>query len=339
MSEDVRTAGESIPKRRSASPIHSVRCHNAEVQLSRHLEKHVELIHLRAVFRRGDVKLDQALNGLFAGFLTDAQMSRLSAARSNAARLQTHAIEPAMFRAGRSKPVRRQSILDSTRKQQVSQRTLDAEFVESFLLLLSAVVAKLCRCLSNFASLAGCFRVSAIQHNLGGSVVSVHVRRRKRELGTDPFEAVPQSILIQFPGHRRIVAHTEQIIDRVLVLFAAQPIVRHGGPRRHSHRAAFAKPCIEIRHERRDFILTWLRLRLWRHLTAVHLIDRLRPVMSICAQTKVTRQLINSNIAFDFFRTMTPDAMSRQEFFKRLLCENDTGPREPCDHRHHGVVQ
>ena len=112
---------------------------------------------------------------------------------------------------------------------------------------------------------------------------------------------MPQSIFIQFAGHCRIITHSQQVIDCILILSAAQSIMRHWRTCCHAHCSAFAELCIQVRHERSDFILSRLRLRLGRHLAAVDLVDRLRPVMRIGTQSEIARQQVNANVAFHFF--------------------------------------
>jgi hypothetical protein len=56
-------------------------------------------------------------------------------------------------------------------------------------------------------------------------------------------------------------------------------------------------------------------------------------MMSVGAQTEVARQLVDANVTFNFLRAMTSDAMSREEFLKRLVCEDSIGPRQNDHHR------
>ena len=56
----------------ATSAIDSIRGHDAEVQRGRHFEKHLELIHLRLVFRGRDVELDEPVHRFLARTLADA---------------------------------------------------------------------------------------------------------------------------------------------------------------------------------------------------------------------------------------------------------------------------
>ena len=151
------------------------------------------------------------------------------------------------------------------------------------------------------------------------------MRRRKRQLRPDALKAMPPRVLIQLARLRGIVAHTEQVIDRVLILCPAQSVMRHRWPRRHPRRLALFDPRIQTRHKRRDLRLRRLLLLLRRHLTRVHLLDHFRPMMRVRAQFEITRELIDAQIALLLFRSMAAEAMRFEKSVIRLCGVDDTG--------------
>lgn len=64
--------------------------------------------------------------------------------------------------------------------------------------------------------------------------------------------------------------------------------------------------------------LSRLRFIFRRHLTAVGLVERLRPVVCVHSRLKVTRQPVDANVAFLFLRTVTPNAVLLQKRLKRF---------------------
>jgi hypothetical protein len=112
-----------------------------------------------------------------------------------------------VFRPGSSKPVVLERLLKATGKNQLAQRPLDLETIQVFLLRLAALVAEFGGGLADFASLYQCLRKCPRQQSLGGLVVSLHVRRRKRQLRSNSLEPVPERIRIQLARFGRIVAY------------------------------------------------------------------------------------------------------------------------------------
>ena len=151
--EEMTAAAQRIAEGGASSSIDHIRRHDAEVERHGHLEKHLELIHLRTVLGSREVKLNEAIDGLLAGPLPDAQMRRLAAERTNPAGLETHAIKPAVLRPRLSKPVGRERLLDITGVEEITQRPLDAKAIQHFLLGLPAVVTQFGSGLADLASL------------------------------------------------------------------------------------------------------------------------------------------------------------------------------------------
>ena len=104
--KNIRPAGERIAKGCAASSVHNIGGNNAEMQRRRHLKKHLELINLRTILRRGDVKFDEAFYGLLAGLPTDAQVCWLAARRTYSTGLYAKLVQPAVLWTGFTKPVR-----------------------------------------------------------------------------------------------------------------------------------------------------------------------------------------------------------------------------------------
>ena len=217
------------------------------MQIHRHFEKHLEFINLRTVFRSGDVEFDNAFHVCTTGSFADAEVGGLTTFRTDSAGLKAKSVETTVLRTQYSilanlpcrpgatvyimshpshpliitKPVWLERGLHSARKMEVTQRPFDSEFFQQFLLHLPATVAQLCRRLANLACLARGGWKSAVEHHLCRAVVAIHVRRRKRKLRADALIPVPERVLIQFPRFRWIIAHSEQIVDRVLVFLTA----------------------------------------------------------------------------------------------------------------------
>ncbi len=175
--EDVTApAAESAAEGRALAAVHHIRGHHAEVQRCGHFEKHLELIHLGFVFRRGDVELHHAIHRFFTRALADAQMGGLSAERADAAGLDAKLVKPAVLRPDLTEPVGRERILSVARKQQVTQRPLDAEAVQRRLLVLAAIVADVGGGLVDFARLGrGGNGKGAVQHQFRRAVVAIHM--------------------------------------------------------------------------------------------------------------------------------------------------------------------
>ena len=316
--EHVTTAAERIAESRALSPVHHIRGHHAKIQRGGHLKKHLKFIHLRLILRRGDVELDEPVHRFLARALADAQMSRLTTNRTNAAGLDAKLVEPAMLRPSLPEPVRRECVLDRAREKQPSQRLLDAKPIQHRLLILATAVAQFRRCLAQFACVARRIRKRTIQHQFRRAVVAIHMRRRERKLRADALKAMPAGVFIQFARLRGIVAHTEQIIDRVLVLRPAQPIMRDRRPRRHPRRPALLNPRIEARNKRRDLLLRRLLLLLRRHLARIDLLDHFRPMMRVRPQLEVPRELVDAQITLLLFRAVARDAVFLQKSVIRL---------------------
>ena len=119
-------AGDGVAKGCAAAAVDHVRGHHGEMQLRWHLQKHLEFIHLRLVFRRCDVQFEQTGHGLLAGAFANAQVRRLTTGRADAAGLQSKFVETAMFRSGLSQPIAGQGGLHTAGKEQVTQGPLDA---------------------------------------------------------------------------------------------------------------------------------------------------------------------------------------------------------------------
>jgi hypothetical protein len=129
---------------------------------------------------------------------------------------------------------------------------------------------------------------------------------------------VPQRVLVQFPGFRGIVAHPEEIVDRVLVFLAAQPVVRHGRTRRHPGRATFLEPRVETGDEGGDLLLGRPFFLLRWHLARVHLFDHLRPKMRVGAQLEIPRELVDAQVTLFLLRPMAREAMRLEEDIEGL---------------------
>ena len=130
---------------------------------------------------------------------------------------------------------------------------------------------------------------------------------------------VPQGVGVQLARLGGIVTHAEQVIDRVLVLFSAQSIMRHRRPRRHPRRPALLEPRIEIRDERRDLVLRRLRFSFFGGISpAIDLFDDLRPAMRVHARLEIARELVDAQIPLLLLRAMAADAVLLEECFERF---------------------
>ena len=99
---------------------------------------------------------------------------------------------------------------------------------------------------------------------------------------------VQQRIFVQLARFGGIVMHTEQIIDRILIFFAAQSIMGHRWPRRHPCGSALADECIELGHKGSDLILRWSRFTFGRYVTRVDSLDQFRPAMGLATKLEIT---------------------------------------------------
>ena len=115
------------------------------------------------------------------------------------------------------------------------------------------------------------------------------------------------------PRIRRIIAHTQQIIDGVLILAATETIVGDSRTRRHPRRSTVLQQSVDGSDEALDFAETWLRLIPWRHFAAVDIVQSFSPVMSILAGTKISRHRIQPQITLNLLRTVAADAPGAQE--------------------------
>ena len=172
------------------------------------------------------------------------------------------------------------------------------------------------------------------------------MRGGKRELRADTLKPVPQGVFIQFAWFRRIVAHSEQVIDGVLILLPTQAIMCHRRTRCHPHRLALFEPRVEFSDEGRDFVLLRLRLVFRRHLAAVDLFDHLRPKMAVFAHSEIARELIEAKIPLLFVRAVAAGTMRLEKGLKRFLGRNHGGhgegykkeeTRSDYGHRHCGM--
>ena len=234
------SARQRVAEGRASSAVHDVGRHHAEVQSRGHLKKQLKLIDLRLVLRSREVELDEAGHGLLTGPFADAQVRWLAAGRTNATGLDADLVESAVLRADSAKPVRRERIVDLAGKEEVTQRSLDAKTVQRRLLFLSATVTQISGGHTDLARIHGRGgRKGAVEHQLRRAVITIHMRRRERQLRPDALKSMPERVFIKLARLRRIIAHAQQIIDRVLILLPAQPIMRHSRPGRHPRRPAF----------------------------------------------------------------------------------------------------
>ena len=313
--EEIGPAAEHVAEGRAAAAVDAFGGHYAEVQRRGHVEVDVELVDLRTVFRGVDVELDETGDGLFAGGLADTQVRGLAAGRADAAGLEAQAIEPAVFWPDLAEPLGRKRGLDAAWEEQLAERSLDAEAIKGLLGRLHVAVMHLGRGLADLAGFAGLRGEGALEYRIGGTVVAIHVRRRKRELGADAFEAVPEGIFVQSAGSRRIVAGAEQVVDGVLIFFAAQAIMGDRRTRRHAGGFAFLESGVEVRDEGGDLGLRGLGLLvlLRGHLAGVHLLHRFRPVMRVGAEFEVTRELIETDVALFLLGSVAAGAVLLDE--------------------------
>ena len=131
MREDIGgAAGQGIAEGGTGSAVHAFCGHDGEVEARRHIEEDLELVDFRAVFRCVDIEFNEAGHGFFAGLFADAQMGRLAAQWTNAAGLDAHAVEPAVFRASFAEPLRGEGRRDASRVEEVAQWALDAESIQ-----------------------------------------------------------------------------------------------------------------------------------------------------------------------------------------------------------------
>ena len=335
MREDVAAAVEGVAEGCTGPTINDIGRDDAKVERHWHFQKHFELMHLRAVLGSRDVEIDEAIDSLFAGPLADAEVRRLAADRTNAARLNADFVKPAVLRTAVAKPVRRQRLMHVAGIKQMPQRALDTEPVHHFLLSLPAVVTQLGSGLANLASLARRNRKGTIQYEPRRAVVAINMGRRKRQLGPNPLEAVPQRVFVQFARFGRIVAHAEQVIDRILVFLATEPIVCHRRPRCHARCLTLLKERSEIRDERCNLRLCWPGLCLRRHFATVDPLEGFCPVVAIQAPLEVARQPVDPDISLFLLRAMTADAVLLQKRFKRLGSVNGTTGAEASGKKEH----
>ena len=151
------------------------------------------------------------------------------------------------------------------------------------------------------------------------------MRRRQRQLRSDAFKPMPERVFVQLAGLRRIITHAQQIIDRVLILLPAQPIMRYRRPRRHPRGSALLDPRIQTRHKHRDLLLRRPFFLLRRHLTRIDLLHHLGPVVRVCAEFKITREPVDPQVPLLLLRAMAANAMVLKEGVQRLC--GTSGPR------------
>lgn len=133
---------------------------------------------------------------------------------------------------------------------------------------------------------------------------------------------MPECVFVQLAGLRRIISHAEQIIDGVLILLSAQPIMRHRRSRRHPRRTALLDPRIQTRHKHRDLLLRRPFFLLRRHLTRIDLLHHLSPVVRVCAEFKITREPVDPQVTLLLLWAMTANAMVLKEGVKRICGTN-----------------
>ena len=209
MREEVGLAPEHVPEGGTAAAVDAIGGDDAEMQRGWHVEVDVKLVDLGAILGCVDVELDEAGHGFFAGGFSDAQVGRLAAERTDAAGLEAQAVEPALFGPDLAEPLGRKRGLDPAREEELSQRALDPELVERGLGGLHVAVMHLRRCHADLAGLAGLGGEGAFEYGVRGAVIAIHVRRRKRELGADALEAVPEGVFVQPAWRSRIIAGAE----------------------------------------------------------------------------------------------------------------------------------
>ena len=320
--EEVGPAAEYIAEGGTGPTVNPLGGDHAEVQRCGHIEVHVELVDLRAILGRIDVEFDEAGHGLFAGGLADAQVSWLAAGRTNAAGLEAQAIESALLGADLTEPLRRKGSLDPAGEEELSERSLDAEAIQRHLGGLQIAVMHLSRRHAYLAGVAGFGGESPVEHRVGGAVIPVHVRRREGEGGADAIEAVPERIFVQAARDGGIVAHTEQVIDGVLIFLTAEAIMSDGGTCRQARRPSFLEAGVEVRNEGGHLCLGGLGLLvlLGRHLAGVHLLHGFRPMMGVGAQFEITRELVEAEVAFFLIGPVAAGAVLLDEGFVGFRC-------------------
>ena len=324
--EEIAGAAEDVAEGRAGPAVDDIGGHHAEVQLRRHVEIDIELVHFGAVLGRVDVEFDEAGDGLFAGRLTDAEVRRLAADGADAAGFQAETIEAAVFRSELAEPLGGQGGLDAAGEEQLTERALDAELIQRRLGFLQVAIMHLAGGLAHLAGFGGGRREGAVEHGFGGAVVAIHVRRRKREGRADALEAMPEGVFVQAARDGGVVAGAEQVVDRVLILFTAEAIMGHGRTRRHARCAAFLQGSVEACHKGGDLRLGRLGflVLLRRHLAGVHLLHGFRPVMGVGAQLEVARELVEAQVAFFLLRSVAAGAVLLDERFVGLRRLRDT---------------
>ncbi len=125
--------------------------------------------------------------------------------------------------------------------------------------------------------------------------------------------------------------HPEQVIDRVLILFSAEPVMRHRRPGCHPRGSALPDQGVEFRDKRLDLILRRLRLIRRGHVSGIDPFDHLRPAMGIAAQFEITRELVDAQFTLLTVRTMTVEATLCKEGFKRFRCVDGSGKAKAGD--------
>ena len=303
----------------AAPAVDPVGGNHREMEVGRHFQKDLELINLRLVFRCREVEFDEAVHGFLAGSFADTQVSRLTSGRADSAGLEAHFVESAVLWPRLPKPVLLECDLDPAGEHQGAKWSFDTETVQGFLLFLPATVAQIGGCLADFSGFAGRGGKGTIEDEIRRAVVAIHVRWRERELRADTLKSMPQGILIQLPWLRRIIAHPEQVIDRILIFLPAQTIVGHLGSRGHPRRFAFFDPGVEFPDEPRDFILFWLRLVFRWHFATVDFFDNFRPEMRVFAPLKITRKLIEAQVALFLVRPVTAGTVPLDKDLERFL--------------------
>ena len=151
---------------------------------------------------------------------------------------------------------------------------------------------------------------------------------------------MPQRVFVQLARLGRIVAHTEQVIDRVLIFLATEPIVHHSRPRCHARCPPLLDERVEIRDERSDLGLCWPGLCLRGHFATVDPLEGFCPDVAVEARLEITRQPVDPDISLFLLRAMTADAVLLQKRFKRLGSVNGTteaktgNKKEPSSDKH-----
>ena len=139
------------------------------------------------------------------------------------------------------------------------------------------------------------------------------MRWREREQRPDSVEAVPARIVIQGTRHRCIEVDSQQVIHRLRVLLATEPVERDSIATSHPRSPASVDLLGDRFRQSFQFVSRELGFVFRRHLTRVQPEQHLAPALRDQHVGEVARKRIELELALLLFRIMTTLAVLAEE--------------------------